>query len=118
MFGVFVKNIYDTFYNIYKWILPNVKDKKIKLLDMYIEQRNEIIKKDELIGRQKKIITSLKKRLNSEIDLHNRNLEYIHSLYAMNYNEWTITDVRVSKETVNEDTGDADSSENDNSDEQ
>lgn len=63
-----------------------------KLRDLYLENRNEIIVKDKQIERQKKIIRSLRNRLNSEIEMHNRNLEYIHSLHAMKCNEWMITD--------------------------
>ena len=57
-----------------------------------LENRNEIIVKNKQIERQKKIIRSLRNRLNSEIEMHNRNLEYIHSLHAMKCNEWMITD--------------------------
>lgn len=63
-----------------------------KLRDLYLENRNEIIVKNKQIERQKKIIRSLRNRLNSEIEMHNRNLEYIHSLHAMKCNEWMITD--------------------------
>ena len=63
-----------------------------KLRDLYLENRNEIIVKNKQIERQKKIIRSQRNRLNSEIEMHNRNLEYIHSLHAMKCNEWMITD--------------------------
>lgn len=65
---------------------------RAKLRDLYLENKNEIIVKDKIIKRQKKIICSLRNRLNSEIEIHNRNLEYIHSLHAMKCNEWMIAD--------------------------
>lgn len=85
---------------LYQWINPlNASPmKKITkkpsrhIVDMYIENRNELCVKDQIIERQKKIIQSLKTRLEAEIELHNKNLEFIHSLHAMKCNEWMLAD--------------------------
>lgn len=85
---------------LYQWISPRKEAAKKSItrrpsrhiVDMYIENRSQLCIKDNIIERQRKIIHSLKKRLEAEIELHNRNLEFIHSLHAMKCNEWMLAD--------------------------